>query len=196
MGYIDRHNRFRQNILGLAKVWRTKKWQVRVLLEIFGMAVVDSFLLARKFMPRWQNANVDDGVFWRYVTTLLPQVATEYDANRRTVSQYKCEQVLIGKSKVETGKNAGRVIAKQQRCAYCIKSNKERKKTGEESASSDSGTPRRARRTAYTCICHRDAFTCKEGVGGCWVAHLKDCGVSPTRAVSSDDENDFDVDSD
>jgi hypothetical protein len=43
MGYIDRHNRFRQNILGLAKVWRTKKWQVRVLLEIFGMAVVDSF---------------------------------------------------------------------------------------------------------------------------------------------------------
>ncbi len=64
MGYIDRHNRFRQNILGLAKVWRTKKWQVRVILEIFGMAVVDSFLLARKFIPRWQNANTDDGVFW------------------------------------------------------------------------------------------------------------------------------------
>jgi hypothetical protein len=50
MGYIDRHNRFRQNILGLAKVWRTKKWQVRMVLEIFGMAVVDSFLLARKFI--------------------------------------------------------------------------------------------------------------------------------------------------
>ncbi len=25
MGYVDRHNRFRQNILGLAKLWRTKK---------------------------------------------------------------------------------------------------------------------------------------------------------------------------
>ncbi len=24
-GYVDRHNRYRQNILGLAKLWRTKK---------------------------------------------------------------------------------------------------------------------------------------------------------------------------
>jgi hypothetical protein len=62
MGYIDRHNRLRQNILGFAKVWRTKKWQVRVILEIFGMAVVDSSLLARKFIPRWQNADTDDGL--------------------------------------------------------------------------------------------------------------------------------------
>ena len=94
MGYIDRHNRYRQNILGLAKLWRTKKWQVRVILEIFGMAVVDSFLLARKFIPRWQNADTDDGVFWRYM----------YDGSRPTVSEYKCEQVLIGKGKVEKGK--------------------------------------------------------------------------------------------
>ncbi len=34
MGYIDRHNRYRQNILGLSKLWRTKKWQVRMILEI------------------------------------------------------------------------------------------------------------------------------------------------------------------
>ena len=196
MGYIDRHNRFRQNILGLAKVWRTKKWQVRMIHEIFGMAVVDSFLLARKFIPRWQNANTDDGVFWRYVTTLLPQVATEYDGSRPTVSEYKCEQVLIGKGEVEKGKNAGRVVAKQQRCAYCIKSNKLRKKTAKESASSDSGTPRRARRTAYTCICHRDAFTCKEGVGGCWEAHLKEYGRTATQAASSEDDDDFNSDSD
>ena len=57
MGYVDRHNRFRQNILGMAKLWRTKKWQVRVILEVFGMALVDSFLLARKFVPRWQQAD-------------------------------------------------------------------------------------------------------------------------------------------
>jgi hypothetical protein len=105
-----------------------QKWQVRVLLDIFGMAVVDSFLLARKFMPRCQNADSDDGVFWRYVTTLLPQVATEYNTNGPTVSQYKCEQVLIGKSKVTSRKNTGRVVAKQQRCAYCIKSKKLKKK--------------------------------------------------------------------
>ena len=177
-------------------MWRTKKWQVRVLLEIFGIAVVDSFLLARKFMPRWQSADNDDGVFWRYVTTLLPQVATEYDGSRPIVSEYKCEQVLIGKGKVEKGKNAGRVVAKQQRCAYCIKSNKLKKKTGDESTSSESGTPRRARRTAYTCLCHRDAFTCKEGVGGCWEAHLKEYGRTSTLTLSSEDDDDFNSDSD
>jgi hypothetical protein len=67
MGYIDRHNRYRQNIVGLAKLWRTKKWQVRVILEVFEMALVDSFLLVRKFIPRWQTADTSNGVFWRYV---------------------------------------------------------------------------------------------------------------------------------
>ncbi len=40
IGYVDRHNRYRQNILGLAKLGRTNKWQVRVILEVFGMALV------------------------------------------------------------------------------------------------------------------------------------------------------------
>jgi hypothetical protein len=70
MGYVDRHNRFRQNLLGLHKIWRTKKWQVRVILDLFGIALVDSFLLARKFIPRWTEA--ED-------TALLPQVASEYE---------------------------------------------------------------------------------------------------------------------
>jgi hypothetical protein len=35
MGYVDRHNRYRQNILGVVKLWRTKKWQVRVILEVW-----------------------------------------------------------------------------------------------------------------------------------------------------------------
>ncbi len=72
-----------------------------------------------------------------------------------------------------------------------------KKKTVEESTSSDSGTPRRARRTAYTCLCHRDAFTCKEGVGGCWEAHLKECGVTTAaKADDSDDDDIFGTDSD
>ncbi len=131
MGYVDRHNRYRQNILGLTKLWRTKKWQVRVILEVFGMALVDSFLLARKFIPRWQQADTSDGVLWKYVTALLKdifQVANEYDGSRQTFSQYKCELVLIGKTKVGTGKSAGRVVAKQMRCVYCIKTNKKQKK--------------------------------------------------------------------
>ncbi len=42
MGWVDRHNRYRQDILG-------------VQMEILGMALVDAFLIARKFLPRWKQ---------------------------------------------------------------------------------------------------------------------------------------------
>ncbi len=188
MGYVDRHNRYRQNILGLAKLWRTKKLQVRVILEVFGMALVDSFLLARKFVPRCQNADDTDGVFWKYVVALLPQIAASYDGGA-TRSLLKCEQVLIGKQKVEHGKHAGkRVVAKQQRCVYCVKSKKMQRKNAEDSSSSDNGTPKRSRRTAYTCICHKDAFSCKEGVGSCWQQHLKQHASTEYIMDNSDDD--------
>jgi hypothetical protein len=77
---------------------------------------------------------------------MIQRVAAEYEG-RQTVSLYKCEQVLIGKQKVEKGKSAGRVVAKQMRCTYCIKTNKNRRKTGEDNTFSDSGTPRRSRKT-------------------------------------------------
>jgi hypothetical protein len=141
MGYVDTHNRYRQNILGLYKLWRTKKWQVRVILENFGMALLDSFLLAQKFVPRWQNEDDSDGIFWKYVVTLLPQIAASNDGGP-TRSSYKCEQILIGKTKVENGKNAGRVIAKQQRCVYSIQTKKQRKKNDEDTSSSDNRTPK------------------------------------------------------
>jgi len=185
MGYVDRHNRFRQNLLGLHKIWRTKKWQVRVILDLFGIALVDSFLLARKFIPRWTEAEDTESVFWKFVTALLPQVASEYEGTP-AVSLYKCEQVLIGKQKVEKGKSAGRVVAKQMRCTYCIKTNKNRRKAGEENSSSDSGTPKRSRRTAYTCLGHRESFCCKGGP--CWSQHLKECG-----SVEVGGNSDFDV---
>ena len=44
MGYVDRHNRFRHDILGPAHVWRTKKWQSRMLVEILGMTIVDTLV--------------------------------------------------------------------------------------------------------------------------------------------------------
>ena len=187
MGYVDRHNRYRQNILGLAKLWRTKKWQVRVILEVFGMALVDSFLLARKFVPRWQNADDTDGVFWRFVVALLPQIAPSHDGGA-TRSLLKCEQVLIGKKKVEHGKHAGRVVAKQQRCVYCVKSNRIQRKSSDDMSSSDNGTPKRSRRTAYTCICHKDAFSCKEGVGSCWQQHLKQHATTEDIVYNSDED--------
>jgi hypothetical protein len=101
--------------------------------------------------------------------------------------------VLIGKQKVEKGKSAGRVVAKQMRCTYCIMTNKKRRKTAEDNTSSDSGTPKRSRRTAYTCIGHREAYSCKGGE--CWQQHLKECG-SVEDVGNSDFELDSDADSD
>jgi hypothetical protein len=72
-----------------------------MLLEIFGMALVDSYLLARKFVPRWQNADDNDGIFWKYVVALLPKIAASNDGGP-TRSLYKCQQVLIGKKKSGT----------------------------------------------------------------------------------------------
>ena len=191
MGFVDRHNRYRQNILGLATLWRTKKWQVRVILEIFGMSLVDSFLLARKFVPRWKNAEDNEGIFWKYVAALLPQIAPSNDCGQSR-SLFKCEQVLIGKKKVEHGKNVGRVVAKQQRCVYCVKSKRIQKKNPEDTSSTDSGTPKRSRRTAYTCICHREAFSCKERVGTCWQQHLKEHGTLDESFHNSDVDVDLD----
>jgi len=75
MGYVDRHSRFRQGILGLNRVWKTKRWQTRVQLEIFGVALVNAFLLARKFMPKWHLSLLAyERVFWKFTRTLLPQL--------------------------------------------------------------------------------------------------------------------------
>jgi hypothetical protein len=52
VGWVDRHNRCRQRVLGLSETWKTKRWQTRIQLEVMGIALVDAFLLARKFMPK------------------------------------------------------------------------------------------------------------------------------------------------
>jgi hypothetical protein len=55
MGWVDRHNCFRQDILGLHVIWKTKRWQTHVQIEIIAMALVDALLIARKFIPKWRN---------------------------------------------------------------------------------------------------------------------------------------------
>jgi hypothetical protein len=47
-GTIDRHNRCRQSTLGVEKKLGTKSWDKRVNMTIFGMIVVDAFLLHRE----------------------------------------------------------------------------------------------------------------------------------------------------
>ena len=42
MGWVDRHNRFRQAMLSLQGTWKTKRWQTRMQLEVFAIALVES----------------------------------------------------------------------------------------------------------------------------------------------------------
>lgn len=42
---IDRHNRYRQDDLQLERTLQTKNWSMRVGMSIFGMIVVDSWLV-------------------------------------------------------------------------------------------------------------------------------------------------------
>ena len=79
MGWVDRHNRFRQDISGLYRVWKTRSWQQRFITEFFEIALVDAFLLAKKCVPRWMNASTKQSVFWAFVNRLLPQLASFSD---------------------------------------------------------------------------------------------------------------------
>jgi hypothetical protein len=58
MGWGDRHNRLRQDILGLHVIWETKRWRTRVQIEIFAMALVDAFLIARTEMEELRRCRI------------------------------------------------------------------------------------------------------------------------------------------
>jgi hypothetical protein len=67
MGHVDRHNFYRQEILKLHSTWKTKRWQTRIQLEILAITLVDTFLSARKLLPKWRDENDDESVFWKFV---------------------------------------------------------------------------------------------------------------------------------
>ncbi len=60
MGWADRHNRYRQGILGLHTIWKTKRWQTRIQLELLGVTLVDSFLACLNLLPKWRDEQDDD----------------------------------------------------------------------------------------------------------------------------------------
>jgi hypothetical protein len=67
MGYVDRHNNFRQGTLHLAKVWKNTRWQTRIQLELLGMT-------CRKHMPKWQTMDESTSVFWKFVHVVSAQL--------------------------------------------------------------------------------------------------------------------------
>jgi hypothetical protein len=64
MGWVDRHDRFRQGMLQLNKCWTMKRRQTRIQTEALATSMVDAFFLARKFLPRWQNAEDSESIFF------------------------------------------------------------------------------------------------------------------------------------
>jgi hypothetical protein len=169
MGWVDRHNRFRQDILGLHRVWKTKRWQTRIQLEMLGMALVDTFLLARKFIPKWAtNDDEQESAFNMFLRALVPQFNDTIDLNRSSAQESRCVQVLIGKRTVAEGKQAGNMYAKQRRCQYC-------KKQGRKEVHGNGKVGTKSPRTAYTCIAHPDKFMCVQGKSTCWSEHMVDC---------------------
>ena len=125
MGWVDRHNRFRQDILGLHRVWKTKRWQTRIQLEMIGMALVDTFLLCRKFQPQWRPNDCNtESAFWQFTRHLLPQISPAHAQPLASLDHSggsSCCQVSIGKRTTKSSEkgNVGKKYTSQARCHYC-----------------------------------------------------------------------------
>ncbi len=134
MGYVDRHNFYRQGILKLHTTWRTKRWQNRLQLEILGLSLVDAFLAAKQLLPRWQCENDEESVFWKFVCALIPQIdpRPSHMRIREDVADptARCVQIRLGEKKIKTGTNVGTYRAVLGRCTSCRARNKSQGKIG------------------------------------------------------------------
>ena len=169
MGFVDRHNQFRQGYLHLAKIWKTTRWQTRIQLELLGLSMVDAYLACRAHMPKWQHLPNDHSIFWKFVHTVIGGIDTrpmservrEGEADNPTIH---CKHVSLGQYKVLTGSYKGSVKSKQARCKYCAIRLKIRNQKGV---------------SPPTCFCcsYHDVAVCKKF--NCWERHLtevtRDC---------------------
>ncbi len=112
MGYVDRHNNFRQGTLHLAKIWKTKRWQSRIQLELFGLSMVDAFLACRSIMPKWQHVDDSESIFWKFGHTVVAQIDDRPMSARQREGEegnptLHCKHVSIGLYKVQGGTYKG-----------------------------------------------------------------------------------------
>ena len=162
MGYVDRHNNFRQGTLHLAKIWKTKRWQTRIQLELLGMTLVDSYLACRKIMPKWQGLDDMESIFWKFAYTVIGQIDSRPQNDRvregeDEIPTQHCKHVPLGQYKVISGTHKGAIKSKQARCKYCH----ERKKRASESGVSPP--------TCFQC-CFHEVAVCRKF--NCWERHL------------------------
>ena len=178
MGNVDLHNRFRQGMLGLHKVWRTTTWQARVQSELFTACAIDAFLLSQQFLPKWTRTNYegdDDSKLFAWLGALMGSLINMVEENDNVAraevavrEERECRQVPIGRKRVKTGRGEGNYRAIQQRCKYCTMVGKK------EKFNPDSNAKPGACRTTFTYSIHGNVFMCKIGKNNCWAAHLEE----------------------
>ena len=162
MGYVDRHNQFRQGYLHLPKIWKTNRWQTRIQFELLGLTMVDAFLACRAQMPKWQNLDDDKSIFWRFVHTVIGQIDPRPMSARVREGEEEdptihCKHVPLGQYRVTSGTYKGSLKSKQARCKYCPL---RKRKQGESTVSPP---------TCYWCSFHEVAICRKHN---CWERHL------------------------
>jgi hypothetical protein len=144
------------------------------------IALVGSFLLTRKFMPKWRGQPDTEGVFWKFVRVLIPLLSSAGGSSHAKAAGHRgCQQMLIGKAQVKTGPKQGTMHAKQGRCSYCVANGRKEKKS--DGTSSD-----RSPRAARACVAHPNEHTCRIGKGPCWEEHL--AAVAETDSEDNDDD--------
>ena len=181
MGNVDMHNRYRQGMLRLHERWRTNTWQTRIQNELIAMTVVDAYLCAAKFMPKWRSAVANYGChdtskLFDFIADLCATMKTLLSENDDVMREPEpvaqvCKQVPIGKYEIKTGNNAGKFRQIQQRCRYCHLAGRC------ERLNAASGAKKGAFRTVFTCSVHCDVLMCREGQRACWTEHLAACRV-------------------
>ena len=162
MGYVDRHNNFRQGTLHLAKVWKTKRWQTRIQLELLGMSMVDAFLACRKIMPKWKDMDDSESIFCKFMHVVTGQLDNRPWSERNREGEdnnpiHHCKHLPLGTFTVASGNLKGTIKRKQNRCKYCKIRMKMRGQTG------------RSPHTTFGCSFHEVAV-CKKF--NCWDRHL------------------------
>ena len=162
MGYVDRHNNFRQGTLKLAKTWKTKRWQTRIQLELLGMTMVDAFLACRKIMPKYRDLDDSDSIFWQFVCAVIGQIDSRPASDRTREGEAEnptlhCRHVSMGQYRVQSGTYKNSLKSKQVRCKYCSLRRKDKGETGNSPP------------TCFCCSFHNIAV-CKKY--NCWQNHL------------------------
>jgi hypothetical protein len=172
-GYVDRHNRYRQHMLKFHKVRKTKTWATRMILEILGASLVDTYLACRHLMPMWRDMDTSESNFMAFVMDLIPQVdarseedldVEELDPSSDPIMSptpefTACAHKSIGRN----GKRKdGTAYTNQQRCKYCVLAGRKESNSG------------RAIRTSWCCRAHPGTFICKSSERPCMAEHLVD----------------------